>query len=117
MWMLIGLTGLQCLLLAMGQVFLKLALANVGSFSMSFSFFGRLLSCWCFHLHLLLFGGGSLLWWYILQKYPLSMAYPLVSFSYIFGMLASSLFLHETITPVRWAGAVLIIAGCLLIAK
>lgn len=110
-------TGLQCLLLAAGQVALKFALSEVGKFSLSFSFFGKLLSCWTFHLHLILFGTGSVLWWYILQKYPLSMAYPLISFSYVFGMIAAMMFFHENVSSIRWAGVVLVVIGCCLIAK
>ena len=45
------------------------------------------------------------------------MAYPMVSLSYVFGMLAALLFFHETIPPTRWLGVFLIITGCFLVAK
>ena len=45
------------------------------------------------------------------------MAYPMVSLSYIFGMFAAILVFHEQVPLIRWAGVLLIMAGCVLIAK
>ena len=54
---------------------------------------------------------------HILKNYPFSMAYPLISMSYVFGMVASVLIFHETVPAVRWIGVLLIMAGCYFIAK
>jgi undecaprenyl phosphate-alpha-L-ara4N flippase subunit ArnE len=54
---------------------------------------------------------------YIIKNFPLSMAYPMVSLSYVMGMLAAILFFHEQIPLVRWIGVFLILSGCVLIAK
>jgi undecaprenyl phosphate-alpha-L-ara4N flippase subunit ArnE len=45
------------------------------------------------------------------------MAYPMISLSYVFGMLAAIVFFHEEVPLVRWAGVALIMLGCVLIAK
>ena len=45
------------------------------------------------------------------------MAYPMVSLSYVFGMFAAMLVFHEQVPTVRWLGVLLIMAGCVLIAK
>ena len=65
----------------------------------------------------LCFGAGSLLWMYILKHYPLSMAYPLLSLSYVIAMFSAILFFHEAVPAHRWIGCVLIVAGCMLIVK
>jgi undecaprenyl phosphate-alpha-L-ara4N flippase subunit ArnE len=45
------------------------------------------------------------------------MAYPMVSLSYVFGMLAAIIFFHEDVSVTRWIGVLLIMGGCVLIAK
>lgn len=110
-------TGLQCLLLSAGQVMLKFAMRSVGDFHCNGAFLLSLLRCGWFYAHLLLFGGASVLWWFIIKKYPLSVAYPLASFSYVFGMIAAIVFFGEQVSASRWAGALLIVAGCCLIVK
>jgi undecaprenyl phosphate-alpha-L-ara4N flippase subunit ArnE len=45
------------------------------------------------------------------------MAYPMMSLSYVFGMLAAIYIFHEQVSTVRWLGILLIMAGCYLIAK
>lgn len=107
----------QCLLLCSGQVMLKLALARMGTPQFSWAFLSSQLTNWWFLGCGLCFGAGSFLWMYILKHFPFSMAYPLISLSYVFGMVAAMLVFHETIPPVRWFGVALIVLGCYLIAK
>jgi undecaprenyl phosphate-alpha-L-ara4N flippase subunit ArnE len=57
------------------------------------------------------------LWLYIIKTFPFSMAYPMISLSYVFGMFAAILFFHEEVPLVRWIGVLLIMSGCVLIAK
>jgi undecaprenyl phosphate-alpha-L-ara4N flippase subunit ArnE len=45
------------------------------------------------------------------------MAYPMISLSYVFGMLAAMFIFHETIPLTRWVGVALIILGCIFVAK
>jgi undecaprenyl phosphate-alpha-L-ara4N flippase subunit ArnE len=54
---------------------------------------------------------------YIIKTFPFSMAYPMVSLSYIFGMLAAMFIFHEDIPMTRWMGIFLIMTGCVLVAK
>ena len=77
---LLMLSGIQSLMLCLGQVTLKFALQRMGNFSFS-------------------------------------MAYPMISLSYVFGMLAAIYVFHEQVPLVRWAGVLLIMTGCVLIAK
>ena len=123
MWKLITLSVFQSLLLTAGQVFLKFAMAKMPSVSRSFSWEGlgrtvvQYLVNWQFAACGLCFLFASLLWMYILKVFPLSVAYPMVSLSYVFGLFAAMLFFHETVSLRMWIGVLMIVLGCGLIAK
>lgn len=108
---------LQSALLCAGQVLLKLALVKMGTFSMNVAFFTRQLTNWWWLGCGLCYATATLLWLYIIKNFPFSMAYPMISFSYVFGMLAAIFFFHEHVPISRWLGVLLIISGCFLIAK
>lgn len=114
---LITLSIIQCLLLSGGQVFLKFALMKTGSFSWHKDFWIGLLTNWQFAACGLCYAAGSLLWMYILKNFPFSMAYPMISLSYVFGMFAAIIFFNETVSAYRWLGVILIMGGCMLVAK
>lgn len=115
--MLIPLAVAQSLLLAAGQVFLKFALARMLPFSMSLAFWKSVFVNWQFAACGICYGAGSLLWFYILKHFPFSMAYPMVSLSYVFGMIAAVVFFHEPVSLTKWLGVLLIMAGCYFIAR
>jgi len=108
---------LQCMLLSGGQVLMKYGLTKAGDFSLSWQYFQRLLINWQFICCGICYGIGSVLWMYIIKHFPFSMAYPMVSLSYVMGMFAAIIFFHEQIPVERWIGVLLIMAGCVLIAK
>lgn len=114
---LIPLSILQCLLLSGGQVLLKYGLTRAGDFVWTWRYFHGLFANWQFLGCGICYGAGSVLWMYIIKNFPFSMAYPMVSLSYVFGMIAAMLFFHEQIPAVRWAGVFLILTGCALVAK
>lgn len=107
----------QSLMLAFGQLTLKFALEKMPAFSWSTAFWGDLLTNWWFLLCGLLFGGASVLWMYILRHFPLSMAYPMASMGYVFGLILAAVFLHEDIAWNRWLGVAFIMLGCVFVAK
>lgn len=108
---------IQSILLCSGQVLLKLALQRMGPFSWTLEFVGRNLTNWWFLGCGICYACATALWLYIIKTFPFSMAYPMVSLSYIFGMFAAILVFHEQVPLIRWAGVLLIMAGCVLIAK
>jgi drug/metabolite transporter (DMT)-like permease len=77
---------------------------------MKWSFFGRLMINWWLLGTAVSYVSGTILWIYILKKFPLSAAYPMISVSYVFGMLAAIFIFHETVPPVRWIGVFLILS-------
>lgn len=117
MWKVIVYAVIQSCLLAAGQVFLKFALARMEPFAWTSRFWTSVLLNWQFAITGVLFGAASLLWMYIIKHFPLSVAYPLSSLSFVFGMLAAMIFFHENVSLLKWFGVILIICGCSLIAK
>lgn len=114
---LLVLAVVQSLLLAGGQVFLKFALQRMEPFGWNWQFWGSFFANWQFALCGACYGCGSLLWFYIIKHYPFSMAYPMVSLSYVFGMIAAIVFFHEPVELTKWIGVLLIMLGCYFIAK
>lgn len=114
---LIGLAIIQSILLSGGQVLLKFALNKMGAFSWTWNFFLRQLTNWWWLGTGVCYGLGTILWFYIIKNFPFSMAYPLVSLAYVFGMLAAIFIFHEEVPLTRWAGVLLIMLGCILVAK
>lgn len=108
---------LQSLLLASAQVLLKLALQRMLPFGWSRQFWTSVFANWQFAVSGILFGASSLLWMYIVRTFPFSMAYPMVSLSYVFGMIAALLVFHEQVSAAQWTGVFLIMIGCTLIAR
>lgn len=111
------LSVLQSVLLSGGQVFLKFGLGKMQPFGWRRSFWVSLLLNWQFACCGVFFGISSILWMYIVKRYPLSVAYPMISLSYVFGLLAAMLFFNESVSMVKWLGVGFIIIGCFFIAK
>lgn len=108
---------IQSVLLCSGQVLLKFALQRMGEFSWTYRFFANQLTNWWFLGCGICYAAATILWFYIIKSFPFSMAYPMISLSYVLGMFAAILFFHEEVPLIRWAGVLLIITGCFLIAK
>ena len=67
---------------------------------------------------LVAYGCSLLVWLAVLVRYPLSVAYPVLSLSYILVYLGATNWplLAETATPMRTAGTLLILAGVALVS-
>jgi len=117
MWKIIPYAIVQSLVLTAAQVLLKFAMIGMPPFAWSRQFWWSLLLNWQFAACGLLFALASLLWMYMVKTFPFSVAYPMVSLSYVFGMVAAIFFFHEEVSAVRWTGVILIVLGCMLIAK
>ncbi|MBA3289955.1 MAG: EamA family transporter [Actinobacteria bacterium] len=66
-------------------------------------------------LGLVLFGVSSLFWLVVLSRVDLSLAYPMVGFSYVVIVVLAALVLDENVPPLRWAGVLIIAVGIALI--
>jgi drug/metabolite transporter (DMT)-like permease len=57
------------------------------------------------------------LWLAVLSWEDLSVALPMQALNYILVAFLSQYFLHEVVSPMRWAGTVLVAFGVILITK
>ena len=114
---LIILMTIQSILLVFAQIFLKTGLARIEISKINIQLFINLISNYQIWLSVGCIGLGSATWLYVIKNYELSLAYPLVSISYIFMMFASISFFHETISPIRWAGVFVIMFGVFLVTR
>ena len=106
---------IQAVFLSVGQVFLKFALTRMETFSFTWKWFVSLLSNWWLGAMGVSFTVAGLLWLYMLKHFQFSVAYPVTSIAYIFGMLAAVFVFHENVSLLRWIGVVFIIVGVALV--
>lgn len=92
------------------------AAVSVSGFSQALAFAGTALSSlylWCGLITVFLIFA---IWSGILSRIDLSVAVPIASFSYITIPLVSIVFLHESVSFLRWAGIGLILFGVVLVS-
>jgi drug/metabolite transporter (DMT)-like permease len=66
---------------------------------------------------LALYAGGALLWLVILSRADLSVAYPMVSLSYVMIAVLSWLLFQEPLTITKLAGTGLILVGVYIVSR
>lgn len=57
------------------------------------------------------------IWVTMLKRLDFSILYPMISMSYIFGLIAAKLVFHEQVSLIRWIGVAVIIVGVVLISR
>ena len=109
---------LQTARLVFGQVFLKLAMRDMGEWQWTGHYIWHevILNFWLM-LGVLLLIGANLFWLWLLNKYPFSQIYPLTSLGFVFGMLSGLFIFHEQVGYMQWIGVVMVMLGCYFIAK
>ena len=117
MFKLICASIIQCIFLASGQVFLKFGLERFEKLSWTWKFFRDFFTNWWLLASGLSMIVASIIWFYILKHHDLSLAYPLISISYIFGTLAAVFIFHETVPLTRWIGVLLIMTGVAFLTR
>jgi multidrug transporter EmrE-like cation transporter len=109
-----GLIMLGALLTTAGEVLLKKGATSVGPTGTLV--LAPLFSIWTW-LGILCYVTSLVSWLYVLQKIPLSIAFPLINIVHVLVPMGASLFLHEHVSLKRWAGISLIILGVIAIIK
>ena len=106
---------------AVGQILLKAGMNNVGEITLSlqaiFNLTWRMLTNPFVFIGLVIYFLSVIFWLAALSRVDLSYAYPFASLSYVIMFLASWLLLHETITPMRIIGTLVIGLGVFLISR
>lgn len=103
------------------QLLLKVGMARIGHFDVSFA--NLIPTSTQVFTSLPVLGGlacyvcSVLVWLVVLSRVDVSMAYPMMSLGYIFTGLAAYAWLGEALGPMRLAGMVVIMIGVWMVAK
>jgi multidrug transporter EmrE-like cation transporter len=68
-------------------------------------------------LGLTLYAISAVLWLFVLREFPLTIAYPYLSLSYILIFIGSVIFLHENVSLFQIIGAALILTGLIFLTR
>jgi undecaprenyl phosphate-alpha-L-ara4N flippase subunit ArnE len=117
MFLLIVLIIVQSVLLVAAQSLLKISVELFGQFSWSWQYFKTVFTTWQFAASGLCALAAMLVWMYVLKHYEFSVAYPLLSISYIIGLLSAQFIFHEAVPLTRWIGVVIVMVGVFFIVK
>jgi len=101
-------------LAVVGQIFLKRGILS-SSLSPTFSSIAKTLFSPMVFFGFLLYGISAIIWLFVLREFPLSIAAPTLSLSYIFIFAYSILFLKEPVAIFNYFGLLLIILGVVFI--
>jgi drug/metabolite transporter (DMT)-like permease len=66
---------------------------------------------------ILIYIASFILWLVIIYRIDLSIAMPVGSAAYVFIPIMAIIFLHETVSPLRWLGIGMVILGIYFISK
>ena len=100
-----------------GQLLLKMGMAAASPFSWTWRNVGRLFINIQLQTGLLLLIAANVFWLWLLNKYPIWLVYPLISFGFVFSVLSGIWILHEQVSAWQWIGVMLIMAGSLCMIK
>jgi drug/metabolite transporter (DMT)-like permease len=101
-------------LLVTGQLIWKTEIANKGGINFTNLF--SILFLPKIVLGLFIYAIATLIWFFILSRMPISIAYPLQSLAYLLILLLSHFFLNEAISINRWIGAAIIVFGVVVLS-
>ena len=99
-----------------GQVSLKKGMLLFGSASLDLSLIKVIFTPYIF-LGLVLYAIAMLLWLVILSRVELSYAYPMLSLSYVFIVLAAWLIFNENLSLLRLIGVLFICLGVMMVGR
>ncbi|MDQ0724090.1 drug/metabolite transporter (DMT)-like permease [Paenibacillus sp. W4I10] len=105
---------LNIVMLVSGQAFFKLGLDKMGGVTINNAW--RALFSPTIIVGLILYVIATLIWFVVLSRLPLSIAYPIQSLAYVLGLLLASLMFHESVSLTKWIGAIIVIIGVIVIA-
>lgn len=98
-----------------GQIFFKMATGYVKNSATVTNYYIALFLNYYLWLGLTCYAASLVLWLWILQKYELSFAYPMVGLGYIITTFMAIFFLGEEVSIIRWIGILLIVTGLFIL--
>lgn len=109
------------LLLVGGQTLLKVGLNEIGGISLFEgnpvgSLLGLFRTPWII-LGFVCYGVSAILWLDVLSKLDFSLAFPLVSLTYVFSLIIGRFIFHDTVGLDRIVGVLLILGGLFFVVR
>lgn len=115
------LTVLTTVLIALAQVLWKIGLDKIDGFYLPESSIFENIVRVAFSVYIisgiLLYVIATVIFLFLLNKYPISLIVPLSSISFIFTMIAGIVIFKEQVNYINWIGAIVILIGVFLITK
>ena len=108
-----GLIFTNIILLVTGQTLFKIGLAKV-PFSLG-NLFKIIFQPYVF-AGLVIYVVATVIWFYVLTRVNLSLAYPIQSLCYVLAAFVGMFVFQEVIPPTRWIGICLIVIGAGFVA-
>jgi len=99
-----------------GQMFLKKGVSNINLNPNLGSIVSAILTP-SLLLGFFFYGISAILWLFVLKSFPLSVAYPSLSLTYIFVLFLSAIFFNESLSLMKFLGVFLIFGGVVLINR
>lgn len=115
-----GLILASVLIAACGQLLLRHAMLTIRENfpdTHGVALLGKAAQSWEVIAGLSVFGVSALLWLVTLSKVPLSKAYPFTALGFIGILAASSVLFDEHVGPQLWIGALVVVAGLLIVVR
>ena len=109
----LALIALVIIMMSFGQTMAKLGALQFNTSGQEAPYTAYLLVAGAYSMMML----RSLIWIKVLKETPLSVAYPMLSLSFIFILLISSLVFSESITNNKIYGALCIITGIIVLGS
>lgn len=105
-----------------GQLLLKIGIDRIGvngigSMKALISLFSGIIRSPMVLTGLFLYFISAAIWLVILSTVDLSFAYPFIGLSYVLVLVLSRFILKEEVNPLRWAGALIITVGVVIISR
>ncbi len=104
-----------CLTVA-GEMLLKAGVAQVGGFSFQWDAIWRTFTNWRVLVGFFLIFAASVFWLVVISRWELSIAYPMLGFSYVITVLAAWPILNEPLNWQKMVGSLIICGGVALVA-
>jgi undecaprenyl phosphate-alpha-L-ara4N flippase subunit ArnE len=109
--------ALAVMLLTLAQVLQKLAVAGLAQGVAMRELLVTVLRRPAMWAAVACLGSGMIAWLLVLDTMDVSKAFPYLSIGQVLVLLVARYYFHERISPVRWAGALMIFAGISLVAQ
>lgn len=108
---------INILCLVLGQTVWKMGLENIELHGNIVQKLFQIVFTPLIFLGFVLYIIATVIWMYLLSKFPISFLYPLQSLAYIFSLFVGLLIFKEFIPITRWIGTGVILFGVYLIVK